>query len=656
MQHKLAEIILDRAEELTVAKDEQELLLETLNQAETLHSDDATLLCRSAKILFRYGILHNKGSFFLLALDKLRLADEKNPDFFQTESDWLQLWGNILVQLGKLLNDSSFFEGALEKYRQAAFQTGPGLYWDWADAWALLGQKSGEHTDIQQALAKYQNAQHEGMHLPFFRLDYGKTLVYYGQFMGNPYIVEEGLQLYRGVIADTYYPDEEPTILHNVAWRQLALGAKVLFQISHRQDDFEEAGKVFRDAILVSPKNSDLWLDWGELYLEAGWLRRDLKLLEEGLEKLTSSKIKECDPLRVSYLLSRGLVMLGLFVESLKLIKEGEERVRRALEAAPQDRSLIFARGLAELGLGLYFSDGDAFARAASIFERGIRQEATAIENWYALFQTYLAWGLDESSETLLQKGITAIARVCALLPFSPIHLNEWGVALLRLREFKKHEEAAQACIEEAIDKFKKAWELLEENETLYNWGCALDQLGDIIGDEGIYGEAIDLLSRALEKSPSQLHIRYHLGLAFSHLGELTGDKECLSQAIEQLELVAKATEDDENVWCDLGYALLNLSQVHFDSFCPEEGESQKYEAEKVFLHAIELGSGDACYHLACLYSLAGLIPASIHYLKKAEAADCLPHAEDLVHDEWLQEVRKTEVFKEFLSGHDQDE
>jgi tetratricopeptide (TPR) repeat protein len=155
--------------------------------------------------------------------------------------------------------------------------------------------------------------------------------------------------------------------------------------------------------------------------------------------------------------------------------------------------------------------------------------------------------------------------------------------------------------------------------------------------------------TKAFEKKPTELHIRYHLGLALSHLGELTLNADCLTQAVELLESVAKIEQEDENVFCDLGYALLNLSELIFDSRHPEEGETKRREAEKALIRAAELGSGDACYHLACLYSLSGFYEASMHYLKKTEEAGQLPSKEDMEHDEWLEGVRSTEAFQDFL-------
>jgi tetratricopeptide (TPR) repeat protein len=487
MSNELAEQFLKSAEELIEAKEGQERLLEVLDQAEKLLPEDVSVLCRSARLLFRYGVLNSKGRFYLLALDKLKLAEEKNPLFFDCTTVWWQLWGNILIQLGKLLNDVSLFELALQKYQKAEKVTteiNAELYWDVGEAWVFLGQKSGEPTDFQKGLAYFYLAQSLGISSHFFRLDHAYALSQYGMLSGDPAFLEQSIALLRSVITDAYHPNKEPSVAYVISWRKLALAMNQRFQLTQLKDHFEEAETIFRDAILAASKNGELWLDWGEFYLRAGWLKRDFKIVETAIDKLTSTKIKECDPIRASYLLGMALLIFGLFLENLKLLKDGQERIRSTLEVAPRDAQLQFASAFADLSVGLYFADQTAYSRAAAFFESVLQEDAFSVDHLYALFQTYMAWGLKENDLTLLQKALVAITRLCQLRPYSYIHLNEWGVALLRLRRLDQANENHQAYVEEAIDKFQKASALCEDEETLYNWGCALDVLGDLTADE----------------------------------------------------------------------------------------------------------------------------------------------------------------------------
>ncbi|MCC5831752.1 MAG: sel1 repeat family protein [Chlamydiales bacterium] len=634
--------------------DEQlETEAERLLAGEESFDSTAETLCWSASILFRYGIKKEKGRPLLMALNKLIQAEEANPLIFEVDPAWHHLWGNILVHLSRIVYDYSFVEKALEQYAKAAKVKGGngGLYWDWAQAWTLLGAQSAERADLKQGLDHFKKAADFGCDSPLFRIDRAISYMICGSFTGDPSFFGEALSLLQGAIADTYHPESETTLTHARAWTTYAAACKQRYYLTHLQKDLEAADAAVREAILSVPSQADLWLEWGELYLYAGWLRRDLKLVESGIDKLTSSKVKEGDPLRLSLLLGKGLVILGLFLDDLKLMNEGKERLSAALEIAPNHGELLSAAALAELAQGMYFSSTTDYAFAARRFEEGIERDATSIHIWHGLFQTYLSWGLYEDDASLVHKGVEAITRLCQLRPYSPIHLNEWGICLLQLKQLEQDLDRQQALVEEAILRFKQAYDLQEDPETLYHWGCALDHLGDLSGDEEDYEKAIELLSRAHEANSQEAHVRYHLALALSHLGELTGNAESLFQSVELFEPLAETDVEDSTLWSDLGYALLNLSELVSDPIHPEKGEGLRREAEKRLLHAAEKGNGDANYHLACLYSLAGLVEASIHYLKRAESADALPPEGDLVHDEWLANVRETDLFKEFVYG-----
>ncbi len=653
MPHELAEKFLDEAEGLIEQEEAGEPLIDALEHAQQLNPDDAHILCRSARLLYRYGILNSKGRFLLLALDKLKLACEKDSHFFDDHYIWWQLWGNILVQLGKLVQDSTLYELALEKFESAA-RAAPGqdphLLWDWADGWIFLAHKSGELADFQRGISKFRLAVHLGIESHFFQLDFGHALGSYAYLSGNPSYMDEAISLFSAVISESYNPEEnKPSIVYLGAWRKLAQGAKTRFELTHRADHLEAADKAICEAILACPTNSSLWLDWGELFLHAGWRRRDVKLLETGLEKLTASKVKECDPIRVSALLGSGLIFYGLSLENLKLLHEGRERIDAALEVASTSPHLRLAKGLSEMAQGIYFADTEALAKAAAFLSQEAEENGQEVDLWYALFQTYFFWGLQEDDLTLLQKGIAAIRRICEQRPFSSTHLNELGVALLRMRHFEEEKERLQQLVEEAIALFKKASELSEDEDSLYNMGCAYDVLGDVTGDEDHYAKAIDLLSKVLDKKPTNLYARYHLGLSLSHLGELLANAECLMQAIELLEPVTRVEKEDENVWTTFGYTLLNLAQSIDKPHHPEEQEKRLREAEKALIRAVELGSGDACYHLTCLYALTGHPESALFYLKKAASAGALPPREDLEHDEWLDNIRESQAFRDLL-------
>ncbi len=624
---------------------ENDLLAEKLLASDELVPESVDAHCHFASILYYYGVRKQKGRPFLLALNHLMQAEELDC---RLSPSIRHLWGNVLSQLGKLVHDYSFFEKAIIQYAKAAeaSEHNPKLYWDWADTWLQLGHRSGEETDLKRALEMFSKANCKD---PLFSIDYANAYAIYGVHTGDPSFLEQALSILRGVIADTYDVEGETTLEYEQAWRTYAAVCKQRFELTHLPSHFEEAETSFQEAILSVPSNAELWLDWGALYISGGWLKHDSKLIETALDKLTSSKAKEGDHLRLSALLGKGLILLGLFIEDLKLIREGEERVKAALELAPHHPELLNAAAYLEFALGIYFSDAKGFERAAVLFEEGVQADASSVPDWHGLFQTYVSWGMMSEDAVLLKAGIEAIARICQLRPHSSLHLNEWGVGLLQLRQLVDDLDDQAVVIEEAALKFKQAFALCEDLETVYHWGCALDQMGDISGDESDYEKAISLLTTVYEYNPNEPHVCYHLGLAYSHLGELTAEVEFLFRSVELLTPLAESDPEDSTLWGDLGYAFLNISEIVYDSFQPEKAEEYRRSAEKYLLHAVEIGNGDANYHLACLYSLANLVESSIHFLRRAKAIDVLPPLDDLEHDEWLANVRNSDLYKEIL-------
>lgn len=611
---------------------------------------DVRLLYESATILYQFGLRVQDERFFLVALNKMLLAYEGDRDFFEQAPEKYGLWGNILLNIGKLIIDHTFVERSLDFYTKASQASirEASLFWHWGEAWFLIGLHSGEISDLQCALNKFKEAEALGCSSPHFQVDYATCLKFLGMQLGDPAYLEEGLKRLRKIISNSVLCSQEEKLTAR-AWTTYAFICQKRFSLTHLQSHFEEADAAFRDAILSLPKISELWLEWGELYLYAGWMKRDIKAIETGIDKLTSSKIKECDPLLASALLGKGIFLLGLHLDDLKLMHEGRERIFQAFAESPGQPEVLFAAALCECGYGVYFSDVKAFERAANYFEKGIELDTSNAMNWYGMFLTHLSWGILQDDIEIAQKGVGAIARFCSLRPYSFFHLNEWGVSLLQLSQLEKEAATCQAKIEEGILKFQHAYSCCEDPEILYNWGCALDQLGDLTGDEEDYEKAIDLLSRAYERTSGEPHVRYHLGLSLSHLGELIDNPDSLFQAIELLEPLADENPDDHILWCDLGYTLLNLSELVYDVSVPAKGEELRRSAERRLLQAVKEGNSSANYHLACLYSIVGLFDSSIHYLKRAEKMDALPPPEDLESDEWLSNVRATDLYKEFM-------
>jgi hypothetical protein len=73
-------------------------------------------------------------------------------------------------------------------------------------------------------------------------------------------------------------------------------------------------------------------------------------------------------------------------------------------------------------------------------------------------------------------------------------------------------------------------------------------------------------------------------------------------------------------------------------------------DAEQKVTLAAKLGNPQAYYHLSCLYSLLGQTERAMHFLLKARQFDALPPIDELLGDEWLENLRSTSEFQEFMT------
>jgi tetratricopeptide (TPR) repeat protein len=169
------------------------------------------------------------------------------------------------------------------------------------------------------------------------------------------------------------------------------------------------------------------------------------------------------------------------------------------------------------------------------------------------------------------------------------------------------------------------------------------------VEDEELYAQALELLTCSVKEYSIDEGIAYQLAISYGRLGEYTPNLYYLLRAIDLLESLVKLDPEEEHIWYELGYTLLTLSETF--SSCLQVGDREKarWAAERALLRAAELGSGKSCYFLACLYSLVGLYDASILYLRKAKVLGVLPMREELMEEEWLEGVRSSVDFQEFI-------
>lgn len=580
-------------------------------------------------------------SYLHLAKEYLEKAISCDPECFEAQ----HMWANVQVDMGIFLLDTEYLQEAHKKYTylNEVKRTLPHLMWDWALCWHHLGKISGEAFDYRMSLDKYKLAVDEESDSPSFWNDYGNAFCGLSYLLGKTQLLNEAIECYHKSIKQR--SDFFPALLN--------LGC--LYERSYVQDPKEEyfqtAESFFTKAAQVQQESVHLWGNWANLYLASGKNNKNLEIIQLSLEKFALAN--QYQP-KNSFILSRwaeALTILGTNHDRLDYLKSSEQKFIEALEYHPDNSEIWGLYGTCLNELGRYFSDEAYYHQAVEKFQHAISIKQTDSMLWYGLAVACFALGEMKDDIALIEQSIKYCSRAMEFGGQNlPQFWNDWGVSLMKLSEMTND----QKYVITAIEKFEQAIVHLPLNdidpEYLYNYGCALDFLGDFTEDVACYEKAIKVLAKALDIDPSYTNARYNLALAYSHLGEATSDIEALQKACEHFQVLLDQDYEDEMSWNDWGLALITLAQLMEDTGIPHRSLAIYEQAESKLLHSVALGNVVSYYNLGCLQSLIGNYDTAFHYIEKADTAGALPCLEDLMHDEWLEGLRQTINFKNFIS------
>ncbi len=123
--------------------------------------------------------------------------------------------------------------------------------------------------------------------------------------------------------------------------------------------------------------------------------------------------------------------------------------------------------------------------------------------------------------------------------------------------------------------------------------------------------------------------------------------------ALNYFKIAAKQDEENDEICLEWGLTLISLGEV-----LELEESSKNYfaEGEQKLIKAGSLGNQHAYYHLACFYSLTGKLEKSLSFLSKAGQLGVLPSAEELMEEEWLEQLRATSAFAAFIAAVEKQE
>ncbi len=621
--------------------------LECFDSALKLDSSNPKIYYAQGLSLFEFGNEEGREKALLLASKKFKAATQLDRNYFEA---W-QAWGSLLCTLGLNSEEHHYFKEAKEKLNKAVtLSEGRGrdalseLYWDLGIVFTHLAEHSGEALDWHQAIEAFQLAQSFEDKLPSdFWTDFGHACLKFAAQINDMRFYIKAIQCLKTAVSIDSGAFE--------SWCLLANALEKLYLHTHDEDHFSQANDCFSSAAQVLPQNSEIWLDWAKFLCNSAKRTADVKRLRMCIEKCHRAFALDSQDPMIQAIWGEALSLLGNYTDRLDLIYDAQNKISQAIETEGEDPDIWYSYGICMQAFGHYFDDSDYYYQAIEKFQAGLSIDRTCYRHWHAIGWTYSLLGELENEPENLELSLRFFQKALDLHS-STYYLFDYAAALSKLGEMT-HE---QNWLEEASTQFERLLSLQKNAvylhpDWLYQYACNLDALGDFYEEEFHYLRAIEVLSHVLMIDPDFQLVHHRLGLALSHLGELTAESDHFYRAVHHYRLSMKNDEENDAVLIDWAMTLINLATHSHDS---SESDQFFRDAEHKIQVAMRLGNLQTYYHLACLYSLQGQCDKGMRCLEKARANEALPPLDELLQDEWLDNLRSTADFQGFLTQLDQ--
>ncbi len=625
----------------------QQQVLDSFEMANQIAAHAPEILYQQAEVLSNY---RDNIRCLILAAQSLAHALQQYPQLFE---GWY-LQAKVLTDIGRFENSPARFLEAHQAYERAASLWRPeetiewgNLCWAWGNCLASLSHVSGEPSDMHQAIVKYRLAYEAGCRVVDFLNDFGQGYVNLALLLENPAYFTEALNLFNQAVR------EEPTAFDG--WYHQACCLQNFMKLVGHVKLLEQADHSFGKAAEIDPSHSRLWLKWGELDTTLGRLKRDKQKLESSLVKLSKAHELEPDHPNILSSWSEAEMILGVQEERLDLLQGARAKILRSLDIESNDPDSWYLYGACLNELGGYFGEAGYHEEAIEKFRYGLSLDKRHPLLFYGMALSHFALGELREDLTCFEQAVRCFGRVveCGGAGF-PQFWNDWGVALMKLAEITEQPHFVEMAIEKFEIGLKQPIQDEEGDEVdlewVYNYGAACDLMGDLKDEPTYFEKAVQIFTHVLQIDPDYQQVRYHLALTLSHLADALCDVECYFRSIGLFQSLLEEDPEDEVVHLDIGMSLTNLALLVRDPHYPERFHTLCGQAEHHFMQAAALGSLQAYYQLAGIYSIMGHYDQAMHYLERAQFYDALPEVADLLHDEWLENIRQLPVFQEFIN------
>ncbi len=517
------------------------------------------------------------------------------------------------------------------------------VYSIWGAVWRESYLASGEPCDLSTALNCYKKVFDLGCRQVSFILGYLQCLVDMHNLCGDLAYLQEGWVILKELI------EKKEKLEPELLLKAITLLSR-LHHLTGEESFFHHAEQLANRSL---EKNKKLLLAEAKLFLRAGQDKLDPKRVYQAIKRLASARMEHTDCWVFASYYAEAVAFLGFYTDQLPLLKDAHEAALEAVEKGPEEAYAWYALGVVLMRMASYFEEEGYAVEAQKKLQRALKINPQLSCAWKALGDIFFL----QASEGVSEEAVTCTQEALQCSPKDPHLYNHLGWLLLRRSEYTASKEDV-IC---AIHQFEQAIDLRggvrgsPETSWLYNYGCALDFMGDFSESRDYYDKAIDVLSYTLFLEPEDQAVRYNLALTWTHLGELLGDEAYFLQAVGLYAELVKQDPEDELSMQDWGVALLNLASL---AEMQSDSKSQALfaEAEEKLRKAVQLGNDQGYYHLACLYSLQGSLDQSVDYLYKAYYKNELPPVKDLLADDWLERLQVLPSFRALIGHLEQQE
>jgi len=606
-----------------------------------------SLTPNKARVWFRLGsqlALCDSVNELIESKEALERSLSLDDGFFDA---WYTL-ANVFVRLALKQNNEQFlleahsaFERGSRQFEKNTTTTDvgcpPAFYWHWGLSWFLYGRCTGEPSELQHALTLYKKAYALGISSAEFFNDYGNATIEFAILTGQPSLFEQSLSLYEMAVSlsTTTSPEREVHLFN------LGCCYQHRYEQFFEQEYFDKAFALYEEAAALRSSFSSVWFKWGQLIFAAARYLHDSELLDEAIEKFQKAHSLGNEHPVLLALWAEAEAFLGSLYDRADSLATALHRAETALNITEQYVECWHALVTCLFELGRYFSDSKYFEKAKGIVERGLAIHPKSALLWRMLGIIKGALGEGQQSPQLLQEALLCFHLSSnSWLQKHPGFWSDWGVVLINLAEILQDERIAH----EAIEKFEKAVELVEDPDPqwFFNCGWAFGIIGECTEKEEWFERSAQCFDFAYREEPEFHHAKLHAGLSLFHLSLLTGHKETYLMAAQRVEEYLELEYEDDSAWEDMASIYLHLIEMD---------PNPTYIAKTV--HALNqtlaLGNQRALYYFACLHALIGAYSDAMEDLQLAVEAGVIPIPEEIESESWFAILKDHPTFQEFL-------